>query len=143
MKLQAGLFCRDERMASAVDLADLLAEFADWKSETCGESAEGPIAMAYRGDRITWEEETETQPLNCGRYVLTFDGRLDNREQLASRLDLPHFRSMPDPILVAKTLGAFGDRTFGQLIGEFALALWCKETRCLLFARSVCGARSL
>src|SRR5713226_137732 len=52
MKLQAGLFCRDGRVASAADLANLLAEFADWKSETSGESAEGPIAMAYRGDRI-------------------------------------------------------------------------------------------
>src|SRR5260370_3026015 len=143
MKLQTGLFYRDGRVVSPIDLADLLAEFADLRCETSGESADGPVAMAYRGDRITWEEETETQPLNCGRYVLTFDGRLDNREQLASRLDLPHFRSMPDPILVAKTLEAFGDRTFGQLIGEFALALWCKETRSLLFARSVCGARSL
>src|SRR5260370_38348190 len=143
MKLQTGLFYRDGRVVSPIDLANLLAEFADLKCETSGESADGPVAMAYRGDRITWEEETETQPLNCGRHVLTFDGRLDNREHLASRLDLPHFRGMPDPILVAKTLEAFGDRTFGQLIGEFALALWCKETRSLLFARSVCGARSL
>src|SRR5260370_8231911 len=129
MKLQVGLFCRDGRVASAADLANLLAEFADWKSETCGESAEGPIAMAYRGDRITWEEETETQPVNWGRYMLTFDGRLDNREQLASRLGLQHFQSMPDPLLVAKTFEEFGERAFPLLIGEFSLAFSCKPTR--------------
>src|SRR5260370_7147974 len=136
MKLQTGLFYRDGRVVSPIDLADLLAEFADLKCETSGESADGPVAMAYRGDRITWEEETETQPLNCGRYVLTFDGRLDNRAQLASRLNLPHFRSMPDPILVAKTFEGFGKRAFSNLIAEFALALLRQATTSLLLARS-------
>jgi asparagine synthase (glutamine-hydrolysing) len=143
MKLQLGLLYRDRANAAYSDCLSILGEFADSRAETAGQFVDGPLALAYRGDRITPEEEYETQPLQYGPLVLTFDGRLDNRNEIASRLGLVCWRSTPDPVLVAKAYEQFGDPIFPDLIGEFAFALWCRSTRSLRFVRSVCGSRPL
>src|SRR4051812_10652736 len=100
MKLQVGFVNFDGAAAARDDCLSILGEFCNRQAETTGEIADGPLAIAYRGDRITPEEEYETQPLRYGPYILTFDGRLDNREELASRLNITNDREIPDPLLV-------------------------------------------
>jgi asparagine synthase (glutamine-hydrolysing) len=46
-------------------------------------------------------------------------------------------------VIVLKAYIAFGNSVFADLVGEFALTLWCRRTKSLLFARSSCGARTL
>jgi asparagine synthase (glutamine-hydrolysing) len=133
----------DGRPAARDDLATLLGEFVARPAETSGEVLDGCLVMAYRGDRITFEEDSEVQPFQHLSYTLTFDGRLDNREELATILGLTRLQEVPDPVIVLKAYVMFGETIFGKLIGEFALSLWCKTTRTLLFARSTCGARPL
>jgi asparagine synthase (glutamine-hydrolysing) len=143
MKLQLGLLHTDGKPATTDDLAVLLGEFGATQAETSGEIVDGPLIVAYRGDRITHEEDSEIQPLQRGPHLLTWDGRLDNREALADRLGLKHVQGISDPTIVLRAYEAFGRSAFRDLIGEFALALWCNRTRRLLFARSHCGARPL
>jgi asparagine synthase (glutamine-hydrolysing) len=143
MRLQIGLLHLDGRPASTDDWAGILGEFAGRTADIAGEIADGPLVMAYRGDRITTEEEVEIQPFRLGPYVLTWDGRLDNREELADRVGLQHLETVPDPAIVLKAYDILGNRVFADLVGEFALALWCNKTRSLEFARSACGARTL
>jgi asparagine synthase (glutamine-hydrolysing) len=143
MKLQVGLLQRDGRPATTEDLSRILGAFATWEAETRGEIIDGAVAMAYRGDRITWQEESEEQPLKWGAYIITFDGRLDNRQELGARLNLTNLQGVPDALIVAKVYSEFGVKIFADLIGEFALSLWCQRSRTLLFVRSVCGARPL
>jgi asparagine synthase (glutamine-hydrolysing) len=143
VKLQFGLLHADGKPATQDEVSALLGEFARRPAETSGEIVDGSLLMAYRGDKITYEEDSELQPLVNGPYVLTWDGRLDNREDLARRLDLTHVENIPDPVIVLNSYKAFGEPVFGDLIGEFALTLWCSRTRSLLCARSVCGARPL
>ncbi len=143
MKLQLGMLHTDGRPATRDDLAKILGEFVARPAETSGEVIDGSLVMAYRGDRITCEEDSEVQPFQHLSYVLTFDGRLDNRKELASVLGLTCLQEVPDPVIVLKAYVMFGESIFSKLIGEFALSLWCKTTKTLLFARSVCGARPL
>ncbi len=143
MKLQLGLLYRDDRAAGPDDLARILGEYAGRPAETAGDLADGPLVMAYRGDQITSEEEFEIQPFESGPYVLTWDGRLDNRAELGHHLGLRHIAKVSDPAIVLSMYEAFGERGFDDLIGEFALVLWCRKTRSLKFARSACGARTL
>jgi asparagine synthase (glutamine-hydrolysing) len=143
MKLQLGLLHLDDRPSVPDDLARVLGELGSHPAETAGEIADGPLVMAYRGDKITLEEEFETQPFESGPYVLTWDGRLDNREELGRRLGLKGLNNVSDPAIVLRAYESFGERVFNDLIGEFALALWCRTTRSLQFARSACGARTL
>jgi asparagine synthase (glutamine-hydrolysing) len=143
MKIQLGLLHLDGRPARPDDADRVLGEHGERHAETAGEIADGSLLMVYRGDRITPEEDSEIQPLRLGPYILTWDGRLDNREELADRAGLTHLERTPDPAIVLKAYDAFGDRIFADLIGEFALILWCGRTRSLKFARSACGARTL
>src|ERR1700694_2929364 len=112
MKLQLGLLYTDGRPATQDDLSNLLGESAHTRAETSGETLDGSLVMAYRGDRLTDEEHSEVQPLCHESYVLTFDGRLDNREELAKRLGFPHLDAIPDPVLVLKYYEAFGESVF-------------------------------
>lgn len=143
MKLQFGILYRDERVADSQDLTTVLGEYASYNAETSGEFFDGALLMGYRGDKITWEEDTETQPFSLGPYSITFDGRLDNREDIAATIGITADRNLPDPVLILKAYEKYGDSLLPDLIGEFALVLWRKDTRELTFVRSVDGARSL
>lgn len=143
MKLQLGLLHTDGRPASRGDLAMLLGELANRHFEVSGEAASGSVLMAYRGNRVTYEEDSEIQPLEQRDYILTWDGRLDNREDFSICFPLTNIKEIPDPAIVLKAYQMFGEPVLGKLVGEFALTLWCERTRSLLFARSVCGARPL
>ena len=143
MKLQLGLLNTDGRPASPEDLGALLGEFRERPFETSGQIADGPLLMAYRGDRLTFEEDSEVQPSQLGPYTLTWDGRLDNRSDFAPFLGFTDLPSIPDPVIVLKAYRLFGESVFSRLIGEFALTLWCQRTKSLLFVRSTCGARTL
>jgi asparagine synthase (glutamine-hydrolysing) len=143
MKLQSGLLYRDGRNASAFDLRAPLNNPDDWKAETSGEICDGPILITYRGTRITWEEDAEVQPFRLGPYVLTFDGRLDNRETIAECAGLTATVNTPDPLIITNAFSKCGERIFAQLIGEFALTLWRTDTRELMFVRSSDGTRPI
>jgi asparagine synthase (glutamine-hydrolysing) len=114
-----------------------------WKGEIAGQVLDGPLAMVYRGDRITHEEDQEVQPLVSGPFTLTWDGRLDNREDWGARMGLTSVSEIPDPTLVGMAYSHFGEAIFAELIGEFALTLWSQRLKELVFVRSVCGARPL
>lgn len=143
MKIQFGSLHLDGRPATPLDSQILLGDLCETPAEISGLMAEDSVTMLYRGQRITPEEDFENQPLRIGWYTLTWDGRLDNREELASRIGVTQLQSTPDPVIVLKAYIAFGKSVFADLVGEFALTLWCRRTKSLLFARSSCGARTL
>ena len=141
MKLQFGCLYRDGRTANAHDF-DLASAHAA-SAEILGDVCNGSLLMAFRSRRLTWEEETETQPYEAGPFVLTFDGRLDNRPAIAALSGLSRYSFTPDPVLILRAYEHKGDALFSELIGEFALALWDQNSRALTFVRSVDGARPL
>jgi asparagine synthase (glutamine-hydrolysing) len=143
MKIQFGSLYLDGRPVTPLDAQTLLGDLCETPAEISGLMAEDSVTMLYRGQRITPEEDFEDQPLRIGWHTLTWDGRLDNREELASRLGVTQLQSTPDPLIVLKAYIAFGKSVFADLVGEFALTLWCRRTKSLLFARSSCGARPL
>jgi asparagine synthase (glutamine-hydrolysing) len=143
MKLQTGLLALDGCPPAAEDLAEILGEFADRPVDIAGGIVDASLFMAYRGDKITFEEESEVQPFRKGTFTLTWDGRLDNREEIGRRLGLTTIENIPDPEIVLNAYEAYGESVVADLVGEFALVLWCSRTKSLQFARSACGARTL
>jgi asparagine synthase (glutamine-hydrolysing) len=143
MKLQTGLLYLDGRPATAADSAEILSEFASRHVDVSGAKIDGSSFIAYRGDRVAPEEDFERQPLTSGPCTLTWDGRLDNREEIADRAGLHHIEGVSDPDIVLAAYHLLGDSIFPDLIGEFALVLWSRIDRSLRFVRSTCGARTL
>jgi len=105
--------------------------------------AEG-IGILHRAFHATAESRRESQPhvLTTGT-VLTWDGRLDNRDDLVEQLSARITRSSPDLHIVAAAYEAWGTSCFARMVGDWALSAWNPKERRLILARDFVGARHL
>ncbi len=108
-----------------------------------GVRAAGSAAAGHRVRWTTVEAQSERQPLVSAdqRLHLVYDGRLDNRAEVAAVLALPS--STSDGQLLVELLGREGPRGLARAVGEFALACWCPSERRLWLARDAFGMRPL
>jgi asparagine synthase (glutamine-hydrolysing) len=108
--------------------------------------AGGGAAMLARQHTVTHEDMAERQPWvgGGGKLVLVYDGRLDNREEIAAALGIRlSGEVVPDGLLLLEALLRWGEAALPRLIGDFALALWDARNRKLLLARDQLGRRTL
>lgn len=114
-----------------------------------GEAAhwiEGTAGLLVRQRVMTLEDMAERQPWvgGRGRLVLVYDGRIDNRDEVASLLGISLKGDVvPDGRLLLAALERWGEAALPRLIGDFALALWDAQNRRLLLARDQLGGRTL
>jgi asparagine synthase (glutamine-hydrolysing) len=88
------------------------------------------------------ENRNESMRSNCGRYVIVFDGRIDNREFLSRQLPHEHAPSADasDSAYALAAFVAWGDSSPQQLQGDFAYAIWDRTEKRLFCARDpLCG----
>jgi asparagine synthase (glutamine-hydrolysing) len=113
---------------------------ADGGSEFLG----GGVQMLYRAFRTTPEAGREVQPqiLPAGA-VLTFDGRLDNRSDLARTIACALEPGAADSAIVAAAYGSRGIESFAMFEGDWALAIWDPRDRSLVMAKDPIGIRPL
>jgi asparagine synthase (glutamine-hydrolysing) len=101
------------------------------------------LGMAFQAYVSHQRSAMEVGP-RVDRYgnALSFDGRLDNCDELAKELGL-------DPVYASDgeiVLGAFerwGGDCFARFTGDWALALWCEREQKLFLARDHAGTRTL
>ncbi|QEE30188.1 hypothetical protein FTW19_20735 [Terriglobus albidus] len=84
---------------------------------------------------------SDTVYFSTPELVLQLDGRIDNRTDLSSALDLPLGASLSE--LLKCAWRHWGDELPGRLIGDFSLAVWDGVQRKLLLARDAAGVRPL
>ncbi|MFY9259503.1 MAG: asparagine synthase-related protein [Gallionella sp.] len=104
------------------------------------------VGLVVRQRWMTPEDVAEQQPWvgGGGHLVLVYDGRLDNREEVAAALGISlNADIVPDGLLLLKALERWGEAALSKLIGDFALALWDRQTQQLLLARDRMGGRTL
>jgi len=102
----------------------------------------GSLGLAHRHLWVTPEEVGERQPLiGQSGALLVLDGRVDNREELVARLDLP--RTASDAACVLSAYEAWGEGGLERLNGDFALALYDPGRQSLLLARDPVGLKPL
>jgi asparagine synthase (glutamine-hydrolysing) len=97
--------------------------------------------------RTTPEDSLDQQPLHhaASQTWLLFDGRLDNREELARELGLapPELARLADSALVLRACLRWDTGAVERLVGDFALACWQAARRRLWLARDPMGKRPL
>lgn len=128
------------------DLTRLITPLTHGRYETDDRWSEGPVGLGCRGLSARAEPAGPAQLLvHESGAVLTFDGRLDNREELFETLDpAPGVtRDAPDAALVLAAHAKFGHSVPERLLGDFALALFDPARRELLLARDPIGLRPL
>lgn len=102
------------------------------------------VNITYGALHTTSESRTEIQPYRseAGR-VFTWDGRLDNREDLLDQLGGQVTSHAPDVAIAAAAYDRWGTGAFGKLTGDWALSIWDPSERRLLLAKDVIGVRRL
>jgi len=101
----------------------------------------GSVGLAHRQLCSTEESLREVQPgSNPARSCwITFDGRIDNREDLIKRLDADS--RFTDVDLMLRCYQQWGTDCLTYLIGDFAFALWDSPKQLLFCGRDHYGIR--
>ena len=109
-----------------------------------GSHSESSVAILYLALHATRESRRETQPYTTKRgAILTWDGRLDNRDELVRELASDLDASSTDVSIAAKAYEDWGTQGFGKLVGDWALSVWEPTLRSLLLAKDPLGSRPL
>jgi len=142
----AGLWNLDGRIAQRELLARMSAALQHRGLDGEGLWCDGAAALACQLLRVTPESLHETQPLaGLAGIVVVFDGRLDDREALFSRLPSTAGVSpgSPDAAFVLAAYAAFGEQFAERLAGDFALVLFDPARQRLYLVRDALGVRPL
>jgi asparagine synthase (glutamine-hydrolysing) len=144
MSVQAGVWnfdgsAADRRLIEEFNAA-LQQQGPDGESLYC----EGPAALIYRPFHTTRESRREGQPYVSRRgFVVTWDGRLDNREDLLAEFRSDLDRSATDVSIVAYAFDRWEIDSFRRIVGDWALTIWRPEEKELIFASDFMGVRHI
>jgi asparagine synthase (glutamine-hydrolysing) len=106
---------------------------------------QGPVAIGHRALNTTPESGSDRLPLpdEASGLCLTFDGRIDNREELKSLLDMAGADAITDAELILGAYRKWGEDCPEHLLGDFAFAIWDERRKRLFCARDFLGVRPL
>ena len=144
MSLQAGTWNLDGNPIDPELLRRLGQSSHEHELDTQATYVNGTLGMVYRPFHTTVEARLESQPHHgaTGR-VLTWDGRIDNRSELISRLSEYLSDDHTDVAIVAAAFDCWGTDCFATLRGDWAAAIWEGREKTLILARDYIGIRHL
>ena len=144
MSVQAGTWNLDEEPVDREFLARISRTLVEYGPDSEWTFFDGPIGMLYRPFHTTAESRLERQPhISLGGKVLIWDGRLDNRDELAEQLSHVQMDDKTDVAIVATAFDRWGAGCFSKLVGDWALSVWNPCERELTLARDYMGIRKL
>lgn len=152
MSVQAGIWNFDGEPVDRESLSNVGLAMSEYGPDGETTHFDGPVAMLYRPFHTTAESRLESQPhlLSDGK-VITWDGRIDNRDELIAEFDVglrtPSFPGMKDDVsdiqIVAAAFSRLGTDSFARLLGDWAMSVWDPYNKQLILARDYIGVRHL
>ena len=102
------------------------------------------LVILYRALHTTKESRYETQPhVSASSLAVTWDGRLDNREDLIRELGGALSPPPTDSSIAALAYERWGAQSFENLIGDWTLSIWNPKSQSLILAKDFSGTRQL
>lgn len=106
--------------------------------------SEQSLGIVYGAFHTTREGRSEIQPhVTRSGAVLTWNGRLDNREELISVIPGFKVEDSSDVAITAAALEFWGTGCFAKIVGDWAVSAWNPRDRKLLLAVDYMGIRRL
>jgi len=143
----AAIFNRDGAPVAPEAIDRMLAKIAHRGRDSLGRwiGGDGQIALGHATMRTTPESIREEQPYRdeTGSIALTFDGRIDNRDDMIPALIAAGaiLRNDTDAEIILRAYLVWGDEAPLKLIGDFAMVIWDGRNRRLFCARDPFGVR--
>ena len=102
------------------------------------------ISILYHAFHTTEESHAEKQPyISRSDTVITWDGRLDNRDDLIREFRDLLTMAPTDVAIVSAAYEKWGTRCLAKLVGDWALSIWNPTERSILLAKDPIGTRHL
>jgi asparagine synthase (glutamine-hydrolysing) len=144
MSAQLGRWNFDDSPVNRDHFENVSRTIAAYGPDGGGFYSRGSVSIRYCAFHTTTESRRENQPhVTHSGAVITWDGRLDNREDLVRMLQDGVNISCTDVAIVAAAYEEWGTNCFAKLIGDWALSIWDPETRSLVLAKDPIGTRHL
>ena len=144
MSLQAGIWNFDGRPVDPKQIENIGQFLKQLGSDGESRYVEDSIALLYRPFHTTGESYREKQPyFSHMGFILTWDGRLDNRRALIADLRSDLEANPTDVEIVAAAFDRWETDCFRRLIGDWAVSIWKPGQRELFFAADYMGVRHI
>jgi asparagine synthase (glutamine-hydrolysing) len=144
MSAQFGKYNFDGRPVHPQELDRARPLLAPFGPDSEGYICKDNVAILYRAFHTTKESRREAQPyVSPSGAIVTWDGRLDNREELIGKLRCGLSTDSTDLTIVAAAYEHWGTDAFARLIGEWAVSICDPSRRYLVFAKDFVGTRHL
>lgn len=139
-----GIYFLDGRPVERTDLEPMVESLAHRGPDDTGIWRRGSVGLGHRMLWTTPESLHEKLPRisDSGELVISADARIDNREELLTRLDLRRPPAeISDSDLILAAYEKWGRTCPKKLIGDFAFAIWDRPRQSLFCARDHMGVR--
>ncbi|HEY4953990.1 MAG TPA: asparagine synthase-related protein [Gemmatimonadaceae bacterium] len=147
MSAIAGIFNVDERPADRAMLRAMVDSVRDRGPDGAAYWTEGAAGLAFRKLATTPEAMREEQPwVNADATIrVIFDGRIDNRRELARELESSGVTldAPTDVELVGRCFELWDEGAWNRLLGDFAIVVWDSRRRRMLCVRDPLGFKPL
>jgi asparagine synthase (glutamine-hydrolysing) len=144
VSIQAGVWNLDDEPADVQLLERVSQTATQYGPDGHHLYVKGSLGMLYRPFHTTKESCLEEQPyLTPGNNLITWDGRLDNRNELIPLLDGYLTHDQTDVAIVGAAFDKWGTDCFAKLLGDWAVAIWSLGERTLILAKDFMGIRHL
>lgn len=144
MSVQFGKCNFDGKPVDRQELDDVRSVLAPYGPDREGYLCKDNIGILYCAFHTTKESRRETQPhVSKSGFVITWDGRLDNRQELIQKNIVDEVAEPTDLDIVAAAYTRWGTACFAKLIGDWALSVWSPLDHSLLLAKDFIGVRHL
>lgn len=143
----AAIFHRNGRPADRDQLNRIARSLAIYGPEKQVVKCDDDIGFAYTHFTNTPEARGALQPLTSpsSRYIFLFDGRIDNRQEMADDLAIDGRRlaAASDAALALASWEKHGPACLNKWVGEFAAIVWDRKTHEISMLRDHFGRRPL
>jgi asparagine synthase (glutamine-hydrolysing) len=100
--------------------------------------------MVHRALHVTRDDALERQPfVSAFGTVMTWDGRLDNRDDLRLQLRRELRADTTDVALAMAAYETWGDEGFARLVGDWSAVVFDPDRRAVVLASDYMGTRAL
>jgi asparagine synthase (glutamine-hydrolysing) len=143
MSVQAGIWWFDDKPVTKQELQCIAADISV-RCDSQTSSHDCNPGMMYMPFHVTLGSRRERQPhpFDSGNLI-TWDGRLDNSEELLRDLKLPRDRESTDLAIVTAAFKQWNTGCFRKLVGDWAASIYLAPERKLILARDYAGVRQI
>lgn len=140
-----GIYRLDQSSVNSDDLWQMVDSLAHRGPDGADTWHEGLVGLGHCMLWTTPESLLEKLPLvnYQGDLIITADARIDNRDELASILDLPNrpLDKITDSDFILAAYQKWGEECPKKLLGDFSFAIWDRQKQQLFCARDHLGIK--